>query len=238
MGGVNTTRNYAKLMGFGYFDETTQLVKVTQPLLQGGIVAVYYLPGTLVGALFGGWFGDRFGRITTIGVASAWAIVGATLQCSAQNANWMFCARVFNGIGTGILNAITPVWATETASHTSRGAFVSIEFTLNIFGVVVAYWIEYGKSSVSVHCVEHRLTLFIFVFLGTSFYGDGTSGFIWRFPIAFQIIPLIGLLIVVWFMPEYVTPHLHTICQLLADSRVDHRAGLSNRAVKMKLDTS
>ena len=51
-------------------------------------------------------------------------------------------ARVLNGIGTGILNAITPVWATETASHTSRGQFVAIEFTLNIFGVVVAYWIE------------------------------------------------------------------------------------------------
>ena len=51
-------------------------------------------------------------------------------------------ARVFNGIGTGILHAITPVWATETASFKSRGAFVSSEFTLNIFGVVVAYWIE------------------------------------------------------------------------------------------------
>lgn len=51
-------------------------------------------------------------------------------------------ARVLNGIGTGILNAITPVWATETAAHTSRGQFVSIEFTLNIFGVVVAYWLE------------------------------------------------------------------------------------------------
>lgn len=51
-------------------------------------------------------------------------------------------ARIFNGIGTGILNAITPVWATETASHTSRGSFVAMEFTLNIFGVVVAYWLE------------------------------------------------------------------------------------------------
>ncbi|KAK1083582.1 hypothetical protein LTR33_003168 [Friedmanniomyces endolithicus] len=180
MGGVNTTRNYASLMGFGHYDQASKLVQVDKPLLQGGIVAVYYLPGTLVGALFGGWLGDRYGRITTIGIATLWAIVGATLQCSAQNANWMFCARVFNGVGTGILNAITPVWATETASHTSRGAFVSIEFTLNIFGVVVAYWIEYG----------------------TSFYGDGTSSFIWRFPIAFQIVPLIGLFIVVWFMPE------------------------------------
>lgn len=103
---------------------------------------MYYLPGTLLGAFLGGYIGDRFGRINTIAVAAAWAIVGACLQCSAQDYTWMICARIFNGIGTGILNAITPVWATETAEHTSRGQFVAIEFTLNIFGVVVAYWIE------------------------------------------------------------------------------------------------
>ncbi|CAD6584616.1 MAG: hypothetical protein ASARMPREDX12_001711 [Alectoria sarmentosa] len=180
MGGVNGNRSYANIMGFGYFDEQSGIVNVQKPLLQGGIIAVYYLPGTLFGAFLGGWFGDRYGRIKTIAVASLWAIVGATLQCSAQNAKWMFCARTLNGIGTGILNAITPVWATETASHTSRGQFVSIEFTLNIFGVVVAYWIEYG----------------------TSFYGQVNSSFIWRFPIAFQIVPLIFLFFVVWAMPE------------------------------------
>ncbi|RMY16361.1 hypothetical protein D0868_00355 [Hortaea werneckii] len=178
LGGVNTTRDYAELMTFGHW--TGSIVHVDKPLLQGGIVAVYYLPGTLVGALWGGWLGDRYGRIFTIAFATLWAIVGAALQCSAMNADWMFCARVFNGVGTGILNAITPVWATETASHTSRGAFVAMEFTLNIFGVVVAYWLEYG----------------------TSFYGDGTSGFIWRFPIAFQIVPLLALLGIVWWMPE------------------------------------
>lgn len=51
-------------------------------------------------------------------------------------------ARFINGVGTGILNAIVPVWATETAEHTSRGQFIAIEFTLNIFGVVLAYWLE------------------------------------------------------------------------------------------------
>ena len=51
-------------------------------------------------------------------------------------------ARLINGVGTGVLNAIVPVWATETAEHTSRGQFIAIEFTLNIFGVVAAYWLE------------------------------------------------------------------------------------------------
>ena len=60
----------------------------------------------------------------------------------------MCCARTINGVGTGFLNAIVPVWSAEVASHTSRGAFIAMEFTLNIFGVVLAYWIEFGLSYV------------------------------------------------------------------------------------------
>lgn len=141
MGGVNNAKDYIDLMGFGYVDPVTDAPVITDSLLQGGIVSVYYL-GTLVGALIGGWIGDRIGRIQTIGVGAAWAIFGAALQCSSQNHQWMICARLINGWGTGILNAIVPVWATETAEHTSRGQFIAIEFTLNIFGVVVAYWLE------------------------------------------------------------------------------------------------
>lgn len=143
MGGVNNSKDYIDTMGFGY----TKIVDgqntpvVTDSLLQGGIVAVYYL-GTLVGALMGGWTGDKVGRIKTIAFGAIWAIFGAALQCSAQNHTWMIFARLINGVGTGILNAIVPVWATETAEHKSRGQFIAIEFTLNIFGVVVAYWLE------------------------------------------------------------------------------------------------
>ena len=70
----------------------------------------------------------------------------------------MCCARIINGIGTGYLNAIVPVWSAEVATHTSRGAFIASEFTLNIFGVVVAYWLEFGLG----------------------FIGDGTSQVRWR----------------------------------------------------------
>lgn len=72
------------------------------------------------------------------------------------------------------------MWATETAEHTSRGQFIAIEFTLNIFGVVVAYWLEFGLS----------------------FVDGGSSAISWRFPIAFQIIPLLVLFGAVWFFPE------------------------------------
>jgi MFS family permease len=181
MGGVNNAKDYIDLMGFGYTEmkDGQPTPVVTNSLLQGGIVAVYYL-GTLCGCLLGGWIGDSIGRIKTIASGAVWAIFGAALQCSAQNHNWMICARFINGIGTGILNAIVPVWATETAEHTSRGQFIAIEFTLNIFGVVLAYWLEFGLS----------------------FIDGGKSPFRWRFPIAFQIIFLIVLFAAVWFFPE------------------------------------
>ncbi|EPS26765.1 hypothetical protein POX_g08936 [Penicillium oxalicum] len=181
MAGVNNAQDYIDLMGFGYtkFENGEATPVVTDSLLQGGIVAVYYL-GTLFGALLGGWLGDRMGRIKSIAAGAAWAVLGASLQCSAQNHNWMICARAVNGIGTGILNAIVPVWATETAEHTSRGQFIAIEFTLNIFGVVLAYWLEFGLSYID----------------------GGRSAFRWRFPIAFQIVFLLVLFAAVWFMPE------------------------------------
>jgi uncharacterized membrane protein len=55
--------------------------------------------------------------------------------------------------------------------------FIAVEFTLNIFGVVVAYWLGYGMS-----------------------YTEG--GLRWRFPIAFQLLPLCILMIIINFFPE------------------------------------
>jgi MFS family permease len=90
---VNNAEDYIKLMGFGYIDPVTKDPVVTDSLLQGGIVSVYYL-GTLFGCLLGGWVGDKAGRIKTIALGAAWAILGATLQCSAQNHNWMICGML------------------------------------------------------------------------------------------------------------------------------------------------
>ncbi|TFK79381.1 general substrate transporter [Polyporus arcularius HHB13444] len=183
MGGVNTAPDYVRVMKLGYstYEGPSEgyVATITEPTRQGGIVSIYYF-GTLLGCLMGGVLGDRLGRIKTMIIGSLWVLIGAALQCSAQNIAWMCCARVINGIGTGYLNAIVPVWSAEVASHTSRGAFIASEFTLNIFGVVVAYWLEFGLG----------------------FVGDGSSQVRWRFPIAFQIVPVLAFMACIPFMPE------------------------------------
>lgn len=72
------------------------------------------------------------------------------------------------------------MYGSELADYESRGMFIAMEFTLNIVGVVVAYWLGFGLS----------------------FINNGTSEFQWRFPIAFQIIMLLLLIIGCWFFPE------------------------------------
>lgn len=72
MGGVNESPNYVNLMGFGRVNPDASIV-VTDSLLQGGIMSVFYL-GTLIGCMFGGWFGDKFGRISAIGLGALWGI--------------------------------------------------------------------------------------------------------------------------------------------------------------------
>lgn len=100
MGGVNNAKNYIDTMGFGYVgtvDGEPNTPVITNTLLQGGIVSVYYL-GTLIGALTGGWVGEKVGRIKTIALGAVWGIIGACLQCSAQNKNWMICGIPIYGI--------------------------------------------------------------------------------------------------------------------------------------------
>lgn len=162
MGGVNTAYDYYTRMGFGHQGPDGEPV-VTNSLLQGGIVSVYYL-GTLVGCLVGGSLGDRYGRIKSIFLGALIAIVGACLQTSAMNHSWMICARLVNGWGTGILNAIVPVWATEIAEHKSRGQFVAIEFTLNsMFASRRSLTMSLTKvcSLRCCHCLLARIWMFL-----------------------------------------------------------------------------
>jgi MFS family permease len=116
-------------------------------------ITCYYL-GTLLGALgydfasdcvieltphpvfnSGGVLSDRIGRIKTVMIAGLWGIFGTTLQVAAQNANWVLCARILAGVGTGGISAVIPVWSSELISHDHRGALIAFEMVINDLGI-------------------------------------------------------------------------------------------------------
>ncbi|KAJ5287343.1 hypothetical protein N7478_003029 [Penicillium angulare] len=174
MGGVNAAPTYVTEVGIGKSDGT-----ITNTTHEGGIVSVYYL-GAIFGCFAGGWLADRIGRINGLLAGSLFALVGGALQSAAQNSNFMICARVVTGIGTGALTGITPVLVSETSSADHRGGFLGYVFIANYLGISIAYWISFGLS----------------------FVDNGYSYVRWRFLLAFQCLPALILVFFIKMLPD------------------------------------
>nr|BBI16187.1 hypothetical L-arabinose and polyol transporter [Ramalina conduplicans] len=172
MSQVNLNEDYWNHMGINSPKDSSRNVAA-----EGGIVAVYY-GGTLIGALIAGSLADRCGRIKAVVFGSMWALLGAALQASAYNIAWMCCARVIAGVGVGAIDCVIPVWSAEVSSHSARGAFLAIEFFMNIGGLALAYWIEYFADL------------------------NPNKVMAWRTPLALQIIFIIVIGVGINFFPE------------------------------------
>jgi sugar porter (SP) family MFS transporter len=97
------------------------------------------LYGTVVGALFGGWPTDKFGRKKTLLFIGVLYIISA-LGCAFATNVWVFIvARVLGGIGIGISTVAAPLYISEIAPPAHRGRLAGM-FQFNIvFGIIVAF---------------------------------------------------------------------------------------------------
>ena len=104
-----------------------------------GIAMGSALYGTVLGALFGGWPTDRWGRRPTllwIGLLYIISAVGAGL---AQDVYMFIFARALGGLGIGISTVVAPLYISEIAPPKYRGRLAGM-FQFNIvFGIMVAY---------------------------------------------------------------------------------------------------
>ncbi|KIR57902.1 hypothetical protein I312_105558 [Cryptococcus bacillisporus CA1280] len=116
--------------------------------LQGTVVAIYEI-GCLFGSLFTFFFGERLGRRRCIMLGCTVLIIGATLQTASFGIPQLIVGRIVTGLGNGVNTSTVPVWHSETTQATNRGRALAIELAINIFGVMTAYWIDYGMSFVN-----------------------------------------------------------------------------------------
>ena len=97
------------------------------------------LYGTVLGALFGGWPTDKFGRKRTLLFIGALYVVSA-IGCAFANGVGMFiAARIIGGIGIGVSTVAAPLYISEIAPPAHRGRLAGM-FQFNIvFGIIVAF---------------------------------------------------------------------------------------------------
>jgi sugar porter (SP) family MFS transporter len=147
------------------------------PTIQAQIVSSYYL-GAVFGAVFSRFIGDRIGRRRAIMLGCTFLTVGGALQASASTLTHMIIGRIVGGIGTGLNTTAIPMWQVETCKQSHRGRLVIMELVLNIGGIAVTSWMNYGFTFLPHNSVS------------------------WRFPLAFQCFWSMATFGLTIFMPE------------------------------------
>ncbi|KAI1150373.1 general substrate transporter [Nemania diffusa] len=148
---------------------------------QGFVVSIYAV-GCFFGALFILMVGDKLGRRKAIFIGATVMIIGVTIQLAcvppSHGATAQFIiGRFITGMGNGINTSTIPIWQAECSHSHNRGKLICIEGGNVAVGTLIAYWLDYGASY-------------------------GPHAFVWRFPIAFQVVFAVSVLILMTDLPE------------------------------------
>lgn len=143
-----------------------------------GTVVALFTVGGIFGSLSCIYLGDILGRRKVIFIASGITAIGAVLMATSFSLAQFIVARLILGLGTGGYLATVPVWQSEISKATKRGAHVITDGIFIGVGAALALWIDLG------------------------FYFVSDSSVSWRFPLAFQVVLFIAVMVFICVFPE------------------------------------
>ncbi|KAI9935068.1 hypothetical protein MW887_000689 [Aspergillus wentii] len=176
-GGLLTLESFALTFPEMNTLTTTGAQRHQNSTIQGTVVALYTVGG-IFGSLSCIYLGDLLGRRRVIFITSAVSIIGAILMATSFGLAQFIVARLVLGLGTGGYVATVPVWQAEISKADRRGAHVVTDGIFIGAGITISLWIDFG---------------FYFVT------GNSVS---WRFPLAFQIVLSLVVMVFVVLFPE------------------------------------
>lgn len=104
------------------------------------------LIGCMAGSVVAGAVADRIGRRLTLLVAGAVFLVGAIVSALSPNETLLLAGRFIVGIGIGLSSVVAPLYISEVAPSSTRGALVSLyQFAITV-GILAAYLIDYALA--------------------------------------------------------------------------------------------
>jgi sugar porter (SP) family MFS transporter len=142
----------------------------------GTVVAIYEVGG-FIGSLFTSVAGNSFGRRQCVGTGAICLIIGAILQASSFSLAQLFVGRIISGCGVGLFQSTLPILQSEVSPSHKRGMFATAYLSSLNFGILIAYWLNYGIAFTETDVA-------------------------WRFPSAFQLVFIIAILVLTFIVPE------------------------------------
>ncbi|KAF7557391.1 hypothetical protein G7Z17_g640 [Cylindrodendrum hubeiense] len=144
--------------------------------MQGNIVALYDI-GCVVGSILAYFIGEKLGRRMMLISGGTIMIIGTAILASSTTIAQLIVGRIVTGIGNGMNSSTAAVYQSECSPALHRGALLTLEGVVTILGLCIAYWLDYGTSFTD-------------------------SPLQWRFPLAFQAVFAVCLVIQVIGLPE------------------------------------
>ncbi len=115
----------------------------TAPFFHGFFIMSMALWGTVLGAMFGGWPCDKFGRKKTllwIGILYLISAIGCGL---AWHPYAFSLFRFIGGIGIGASSVAAPTYISEISPSDKRGSLVARYQFMIVFGILIAFFSNY-----------------------------------------------------------------------------------------------
>ncbi len=133
-------------------DQQLQTLWDTTPIFHGTFIMSMALWGTVIGAIFGGYPTDFFGRKNTlvaIGVLYLISALGSGLAWDPYSFSFF---RFIGGLGVGASTIAAPTYVSEIAPANKRGQLVALYQFNIVFGILIAFisnflFSDFGASS-------------------------------------------------------------------------------------------
>jgi MFS transporter, SP family, arabinose:H+ symporter len=152
----------------GTTSSLTDLYHLSSLLL--GITVATALVGTTLGAMFGGWPGERFGRRDSLRGIAVIYILSALGSAVAWSWGSLLVFRLLGGLAIGASSVLGPMYIAEIAPARFRGRLVGL-FQFNVvFGILLAYFSNYLLGLAQLGANEWRWKLGIAAVPSTLFF--------------------------------------------------------------------
>lgn len=114
--------------------------------MQGNITALYDI-GCVFGSIISYFIGERLGRRTMLILGGGIMVIGVAVLTSSYTVAQLIAGRIITGVGNGMNSSTAPVYQSECSPASIRGALLTLQGTVTILGVVIAYWYVYPCTS-------------------------------------------------------------------------------------------
>ena len=150
--------------------------------LQQEWVVSSLLFGAVVGTLISGFISKKYGRKNTLLLAAVVFSVGALFSSVSTSIGILIGCRVFLGLAVGMASFTAPLYLSEIAPRSIRGALISMYQLMITIGIVLAFLSD--------------------TYFASYFKYQAVVGGHWRIMLGIIIIPAAIMFIGVFFLPE------------------------------------